>query len=59
MTKFYALFGAAAIGFMGFQDYRGTSMFGRRPEGEGLFQSGPRRGPDGRLIGGFHSYNHK
>ncbi len=61
MTKLYALLAAASIGFMGYQDWRGVSMFGTRAEGESLFggkRSGMMRGPDGRLIR-THSYNHK
>jgi hypothetical protein len=61
MTKLYALLAAASIGFMGYQDWRGASMFGTRPQGEGLFggkSSGMMRGPDGRLIR-THTYNHK
>jgi len=60
MTRIYALAAAASIGFMGWQDYRGNSMFGRKAEGAGWFSgSAPRRGPDGRILGGTRSYNHK
>jgi len=59
MTRLYALMAAASIGFMGWQDFKGNSMFGRKAEGEGLFSRSPRRGPDGRPLGGYRSYNHK
>lgn len=61
MTKLYALIAAASIGFMGYQDWKGNSMFGKNADGEGLFSrrnSGLMRGPDGRLIR-THGYNHK
>ena len=60
MTRLYALIAAASIGFMGWQDYKGNSMFGRKAEGSGWFSGSPmRRGPDGRPIGGYRSYNQK
>ena len=61
MTRVYALLAAASIGFMGYQDWRGNSMFGKSPDGEGWFSrrnSGLVRGPDGRMIR-THPYNHK
>lgn len=58
MTRIYAIAAAAAIGLMGWQDYHGTSMFGRKADGSGWFSNG-RRIAGGRTIGGYHTYNHK